>query len=107
MGCISVSFSRQRQQVNSSALPENNIGSSADCRNAIISAISTAVSTGTEVSIGHILPGLSIGSTAANARPTVVIGLVCRVGPATDTYLMVEEGNLITIDGQYMKVMRV
>lgn len=106
MGCISVTFSRQGQKVSSSAMPENGITSSADCRNAIISAISSAIATGTEVSVGHILPGLSSGAVSANRRPTVVIGLVCRIGPSTDTYLMVEEGNLITIDGEYMKVLR-
>lgn len=106
MGCISVTFSRQGASVNSSAMPENGIVSSADCRNAIIAAISTAIATGTEVSIGHILPGLAFGTAAANRKPSVVIGLVCRTGPSTDTYLMVEEGNLITIDGEYMKVLR-
>lgn len=106
MGCISVRIVPVPvAEMSVHTASENGISSSADCRNAIISAIATAIATKTELSVSSLPIDMTASASSVNTKPRVTIGLVCRVG-TSDMYLMVEEGNLITIDGEYMKVLR-
>ena len=50
--------------------------------------------------------GMETAVRTMNIWPSVGLWLVCSVGLDRDEYLMVTEGNLITIDGKYLKVLK-
>lgn len=49
---------------------------------------------------------LDISIQSKNVSPKVTVALICRIGTDEWLYLHVLEGNIITIDGQYIKVLR-
>lgn len=58
------------------------------------------------VSLNNKNTGAYINTISKNASPKVIVALVCRISEDEWLYLHVEEGNIITIDGQFMKVLR-
>ena len=50
--------------------------------------------------------GMETAVRSVNAWPSVGLWMVCSVGLDRDEYLMVTEGNIITIDGKYLKVLK-
>ena len=107
MGCLSVSIQKAAVvDVSVSAGCENGIDASAECRNALLMAMATALHTEPEIGIQDIKPDIRLNAENRNTKPTVSIYLVCKVDLGGDLYLQVEEGNVITIDGMYMKVMK-
>lgn len=107
MGCLSVSIQKAAVvDISVSAGCENGIDASADCRNAMLMAIATALNVGPDISIQDIRPDIQLNAENRNTKPSVSIYLVCKVDLGGDLYLQVEEGNVITIDGMYMKVMK-
>lgn len=58
------------------------------------------------VASAKILSDFSVSVANRNTPVTVEIRLVCDVGLDTECYLQVLEGDLITIDGCYLKVMK-
>lgn len=109
MGCLSLTI-QDRTLVDIEASAEcRNTGlvASADCRNASLSVETDARNTPPAVSVIGIAPTVSFAVVSVNIRPSVSVGLVCGVNlDGTWQYLQVEDGCLITIDGQYMKVLR-
>ena len=50
--------------------------------------------------------GMETAVRSVNVWPSVGLWMVCSVGLDRDEYLMVTEGNIITIDGKYLKVLK-
>lgn len=50
--------------------------------------------------------GMETAVRSVNVWPAVGLWMVCSVGLDRDEYLMVTEGNVITIDGKYLKVLK-
>ena len=44
--------------------------------------------------------------SCVSSVPSISVGIVCDVGLDTESYLQVFEGNLITIDGCFLKVLK-
>ena len=108
MGCLLVNVSSP-QPASVQAVPVEGLQADATavCKNAILSAVAVASGVGTIVSVEGIGPDLAIDAQARNTTPAVTVGLICRVSIGENWYyLQVEEGNVITIDGMYMKVMK-
>lgn len=107
MGCLYVNIVSPQPAVVQVVPNAVQADATATCKNAVLSAIAIASGIGTVVSVDGIGPDLAIDAQGRNTTPTVTVGLVCRVSITGGWYyLQVEEGNVITIDGQYMKVMR-
>lgn len=107
MGCLSVSIQKAAVvDISVTAECRNGIDASAECRNVLLRAMATALHTEPDISIQDIRPDILVNAESRNVIPAVSIYLICRVDLGGDLYLQVEEGNVITIDGLYMKVMK-
>lgn len=107
MGCLSVSIQKAAVvDISATALCENGIDAPAACRNIILKAVATALTIEPSVTVHDIKPDIQVNVGSKNTTPAVSVYLVCKVDIGGGLYLQVEEGNVITIDGQYMKVMR-
>lgn len=109
MGCLSLSV--QDQTVVDIAVSEScvngGVSASVQCRNAILSAIATAVGISAQVSVSGVAPDIQVSFSSANITPSVTVGLVCGVSLDGDwQYLQLTDGNIIMIDGQYVQVIR-
>lgn len=58
------------------------------------------------VASAKVINDCSVSIVNKNTPVTVRISLICDVGLETECYLQVLEGDLITIDGCYLKVMK-
>lgn len=47
-----------------------------------------------------------LGANVVSPQITVTVALVCKTGLNSEEYLMVLEGNVILIDGQFVKVLK-
>ena len=50
--------------------------------------------------------GFNSNISCVSPVPSISVGIVCDVGLDTESYLQVFEGNLITIDGCFLKVLK-
>lgn len=58
------------------------------------------------MSVSVINDSFDVNATYAGSKPIVELGLVCMTDLDNEYYLQVLDGDLITIDGCYMKVTR-
>ena len=95
----------------------HNVALSTESMNKSLSVEATNINTSTEIEITALNKGVLIGSigsnrvvslenTALNKKVTIQVGLICSIGPNLYTYLQVLEGDVILIDGEYLKVLR-
>ena len=108
MGCLSVSIlAPTPTDVLLSVVGQNGISGSAECRNVPVYVNTTAMNHAPILGTDCMNAELAIGMLAKNVRPSVAVSLICRVSiKGRWEYLMVEEGDVITIDGQYIKVLK-
>lgn len=71
-----------------------------------INVEATSVLSNYSVNLSNRNTGVYVNTVPKNVSTKVIIALVCRISEGEWLYLHVEEGNIITIDGQFMKVLR-
>lgn len=108
MGCASLIIQdKTTVDIQVVADGKNGIGASAECRAIILSAIATAVNVHPDITVDGIGTDIQFTVGSVNTKPTIAVGLVCRVNIDGEwQYLQLADGNMITIDGQYIKVLR-
>ena len=108
MSCLKVEIHREDGDLKASCKIARSI-------KAFVSYVSNCVCCGLRVSAriisgfvasAKILSDYSVSVRNANTPVIVQLNLVCDVGLDTECYLQVLEGDLITIDGCYLKVMK-
>lgn len=68
-----------------------------------LNVIASIVS-GITASVKNIGADMSIDAQSVGSAPSISVGIVCAVNLDNEYYLQVFEGNIITIDGCFIKV---
>lgn len=109
MGCLKVDI-RQLQSDLSASFERIGGASASVCllMNGIFDVLKAVVYliSGLFVSIGIVDTKFKSDIRCVSPVPSVSVSLVCDVGLDTEYYLQVFEGNLITIDGCFIKVLK-
>ena len=102
MGCLTVDVSRPAPLVAGMA---NLNGLAVSCYGSPMGVAATEAG-GMAMEAEREGYGMEAAVRSVNVWPAVGLWMVCSVGLDRDEYLMVAEGNIITIDGKYLKVLK-
>lgn len=101
--CVGVDVLVQKPVLDISVLPSESIDANASTKN--ISEISASI-TNTEYAVKALYKNIYSNASAKveGTGISVCASLVCSVGPLQYYYLLVDEGYLLTLNGEYFTV---